>query len=121
MQLFHLPHMATTSATCSTLVAITSATVAFKSATQIQQYKVSITSATILEGHNICLQNSMAIITAIVMWLPFTTLSIKIAEHTNTHTPKVLEIIKDNIFLIPQEAMLYTWQKLVFNRENILL
>ena len=28
------------------------------------------------------------------MWLPFTTVSIKIAGHTNTHTPKVLEIIR---------------------------
>ena len=39
------------------------------------------------------------------MWSPFTTVSIKIAGHTNTHMPKVLKIIKVNIFHRPEEAM----------------
>ena len=48
--------------------------------------------------HNICLHNPIALTTGIGMWLPFTTVSIKIVGHTDTHIPKVLEIVKDNIF-----------------------
>ena len=33
----------------------------------------------------------------------------KITGHTNTNTPKVLEIAKYNIFFVPEEAMLLAW------------
>ena len=36
----------------------------------------------------------------------------KIAGHTNTLTPSVLDIIKNNIFFRPEEAMLETGESL---------
>ena len=38
----------------------------------------------------------------------------KIAGHTNTMTPSVLEIIKINIFFRPEEAMLGTGKTLSY-------
>ena len=68
--------------------------------------------------------NAMAITSTITMWLLFTTVSIKIAGHTNTCTPKVLKILKVNIFLRPGEAMLLpgvsltSTRKLFYSREK---
>ena len=46
------------------------------------------------------------------MWLPFTTVSIKNTGHTNIHIPKVFKSIKVNIFLRPEEAMLWPGKSL---------
>ena len=58
--------------------------------------------------YNIWQHNEMAVTSAITMWLSFSPVAIKnkIAGHTNTHTARVLEMIKTNIFLRPEEAMM---------------
>ena len=101
------PYVAILSATCGNNICHSG----FPCATTQHQNKVVITSATNLR-HNIYQYNVMATTDAITMWLPFTTVSIKSTEHSNTHTPKVLTFIKVNIFLRPEKAMLWLGKSL---------
>ena len=50
---------------------------------------------------SLCSQCGMMAILYVYIYM-----SIKIAGHTNTHTPKMLKIIKVNIFLRPEGTML---------------
>ena len=50
---------------------------------------------------------------AIATWLPFTTVSIKLQDTPTLIHHKVMEFIKVNIFLRPEEVMFENWQKLV--------
>ena len=57
----------------------------------------------------------MVITSAIAMWLPFTTVFIKLQDTPALICHKVLEFIKVNIVLRPEGAMFVNWQKLVFH------
>ena len=67
----------------------------------------------------------MATTSASALWFLFTTVSINTAGHINTHTTKVLKFIKVNIFLGPEEAMLWPGEslsstgKMFFSEEKI--
>ena len=54
------------------------------------------------------------------MCSPFTTISIKIAGYTNTHTPKVLKFItKVNISLRPEEAMFWPGKHTFYCKKSV--
>ena len=89
------------------------ATTSANMATTSANINSGITLAT-KNGNNICHIPTLVIIT-ITHQCP------KIAGHTNTLTPSVLEIIKINIFFRPGRSHVRNWQKLVLSLKILVL
>ena len=54
------------------------------------------------------------------MWLLHTTMSIKLQDTPTLIHHQVLEFIKVNIFLRPEEAVFKNWRKLLSNKSIVL-